>query len=148
MKTLRIFLLVVSLVGFLVSLVIHLLTLFRRAPVSEYWFVMPFLGAIVSWISAAYLSGVKTGRMGMVPTSEVVKGCPTWLKSADYFFFAYAGLVFLWVASIAVGIFHWSKVELPVVTAFLSFSAFSMMFYMGSFSMLFGKLFADTRDKS
>ena len=84
----------------------------------------------------------------MVLASEVVKGCPTWLKSADYFFFAYSGLVFLWVASIAVGILHWSKVELSVVTAFLFFSAFSMMFYLGSFSMLFGMLFADTRDKS
>ncbi|MGD0427859.1 MAG: hypothetical protein ABSC10_14165 [Candidatus Acidiferrales bacterium] len=148
MKTLRMCLLVLALVGFVVSLVIHLLTLFHREPASEYWFVMPFLGAMVSWISAAYLSGAKTGRMGMVLASEVVKGCPTWLKSADYFFFAYSGLVFLWVASIAVGILHWSKVELSVVTAFLFFSAFSMMFYLGSFSMLFGMLFADTRDKS
>ena len=133
-----------ALVGFLFSLIIHLLGLWGRAPSSEYWFVVPFLGALVSWISAAYLSGAKAGRMGLIPIGEVVKDCPTWLKRTNYFFFAYTGLIFLWVALRAPGIFHWRKVELSATAGFVVFSTFSMMFYAGSFSMLFGKLFGET----
>jgi hypothetical protein len=116
-----------------------------RAPSSEYWFVVPFLGAFLSWISAAYLSGAKAGRMALIPLSEVVKDCPTWLKRTNYFFFADTGLIFLWVALRAPGLLHWRKVELPVTAAFVFFSAFSMTFYVGSYSMLLGKLFGETR---
>jgi uncharacterized membrane protein len=141
MKRARTFFLMLALLGFLFSLVIHFLALRGRAPSSEYWFAVPFLGAFVSWISAAYLTGAKAGRMGLIPLNEVVKGCPTWLRRTNYFFFAYTGLIFFWVVLRALGILHWRKVELPVVTAYVVFSAFSMMFYVVSFSMLFGKLF-------
>jgi uncharacterized membrane protein len=145
MKTARKFFLLISLVGFLFSLIIHLLSLWDRAPSSEYWFVVPFLGAFVSWIAAAYLSGAKAGRMGLIPISEVVKDCPTWLKRINYFFCACTGLIFLWVTLRALGLFHWRKVELPAVATFVVFSTFSMMFYVDSFSMLFGKLCGETR---
>jgi hypothetical protein len=145
METARKFFLLISLVGFLFSLIIHLLSLWGRAPSSEYWFVVPFLGAFVSLIAAAYLSGAKAGRMGLISLSEVVKGCPTWLKRTNYFLFAYTGLIFFWAALRAPGIFHWRKVELPAITGFLFFSTLSMMFYVGSFSMLFGKLLARPR---
>lgn len=145
MKAARTFFLMLALVGFIFSLSIHLLALLGRAPSSEYWFVVPFLGAFVSWISAAYLSRAKAGRMASIPVSEVVKDCPTWLKRTNYFFFAYTGLIFLWVGLRAPGLFHWGKVELPTRTGFVIFSAFSMTFYVGSFSMLFGKLFGENR---
>ena len=145
MKAASTFFLMLALVGFLFSLIVHLLALWGRAPSSEYWFVVPFLGALMSWISAAYLSGAKAGRMAAVLVSEVVKDCPAWLKRTNYFFFAYAGLIFLWVALRAPGLFHWRRVELSTLTGFIVFSAFSMMFYVGSFSMLFGKLFGESR---
>src|SRR5882672_6284620 len=125
MKAARTFVLMLALVGFLFSLIIHLLALWGRAPSSESWFMVLFLGAFVSWISAAYLSGAKAGRMAGIPLSEVVKDCPDWLKRTDYFFFAYAGLIFLGFALRASGLFHWRKIELPVTTGFLFFSAFS-----------------------
>jgi hypothetical protein len=140
MKAARTFFLMLALVGFLFCLFIHLLALWGRAPSSEYWFVVPFIGALVSWVSAAYLSGAKAGRMGLIPISEVVKDCPTWLKRTNYFFFAYTGLIFLWVVLRAPGIFHWRKVELSATAGFVVFSTFSMMFYVGSFSMLLRKL--------
>ena len=145
MKTARTFFLMLALLGFLFSLIIHFLALRGRAPSSEYLFAVPFLGALVSWISAAYLTGAKAGRMGIIPLKEVVKDCPTWLRRTNYFFSVYAGLIFLSVALRAPGILHWRKVKLLVVTAFVVFSAFSMMFYVGSFSMLFGKLFGEDR---
>jgi hypothetical protein len=132
-------------VGFLFSSIIHLIALWGRAPSSESWYVVPFLGAFVLFVSAAYLSGAKPGRRGMIPSSEIVKGCPTWLKRKDYFFFAYMGLIFLWVALRAPRIFHWRKVELSATAGFAVFSAFSMTFYVSSFSMLFGKLFGENR---
>jgi hypothetical protein len=144
MKTARTIFLMLALVGFIFSLIIHLLALWGRAPSSEYWFVVPFLGAFVSWISAAYLSSAGTSRMARILVSEVVKDCPTWLKRTNYFFFAYTGLIFLCVALRAPGLFHWRKVEMPAVAGFVFFSAFSMLFYLGSFSMLFGKLFGKT----
>src|ERR1700730_4094682 len=98
MKTARTFFLLLALGGFFFSMVIHFLSLSRHAPSSEYWFIVPFLGAFISWIAAAYLSGAKAGRMGLIPSSEVVKGCPRWMKTAGYFFVGYTGLVFLWVA--------------------------------------------------
>jgi hypothetical protein len=143
MKAARTFFLMLALVGFRFSSIIHLLALWGGAPSSEYWFVVPFFGAFLSWISAAYLSGAKAGRMGLIPLSEVVKDCPTWLKRTNYFFFAYTGLIFLWVALRAPGLLHWRKVELPATAAFVFFSAFSMLFYVGSFSMLLGKLFGE-----
>jgi uncharacterized membrane protein len=145
MKAARTFFLMLALVGFLFSLIIHLLALRGGAPSSEYWFVVPFLGALVSWIAAAYLCGAKAGPRGRIPIGEVVKDCPTWLKRTNYFFFAYTGLIFLWVVLRAPGIFHWRKVELSAPTDFVFFSTFSMMFYASSFSMLFGKLFGETR---
>jgi len=145
MKLIRTLFLILALAGFLFSLVIHLSTLWGRAPSSEGWLVAPFLGALLSWIAAAYLSGAKAGRMAGIPFSEVVKDCPTWLKRTDYFFSAYAFLIFLALALRTLGVFHWKRVEFPLPAGFLFFSAFCMMFYAGSFSMLFGKLFGATR---
>lgn len=143
MKTARTFLLSLAVVGVLFSLIIHLLALWGRAPSSESWYAVLFLGAFVLFVSAAYLSGAKPGRMGMIPVSEIVKGCPTWLKRTEYFFSAYTGLICLWLALRVPGIFHWRKVELPTMTGFVIFSAFSLTFYASSFSMLFGKLFGE-----
>ncbi len=97
------------------------------------------------FVSAAYLGGAKPGRMGMVPFSEIVKGCPIWLKRAEYLFSAYMVLICLWVALRAPGIFHWRKVELSLTAGIAVFSAFAMSFYVSSFCMLFGKLFGDNR---
>jgi hypothetical protein len=144
MKRARTFFLMVAVVGFLFSLIIHLLALSGRAPSSESWYVVPFLGAFVAFVSAAYLSGAKAVSRGM-PTREIVKNCPTWLKRTEYFFSVYLGLILLWDALRVPGIFHWRKVELPPVAAFLGFSAFAMSFYVSSFSMLFGKLFGENR---
>lgn len=132
--------LTLSLAGFLSSLIIHLLALWGRSPSSESWLVTLFLGALLSWVAAAYLSGAKAGRMAAIPFSEVVKDCPTWLKRTDYFFSAYAALIFLGVALGTAGIF-----KLPLATGFLFLSAVCMIFYAGSFSMLFGKLFGAAR---
>jgi hypothetical protein len=134
-----------ALAGFLCSLVIHLSALWGRTPTSEGWLIVPFLGAFLSWIAAAYLSGAKAGRMAAIPFSEVVKDCPTWLKRTDYFFSAYAVLIVLGCALRSSGGFHWKQVELPVSAGFLFVSALCMMFYTGSFCMLFGKLFGTTR---
>jgi hypothetical protein len=144
MKTARLYFLILAVVGFLFSLMIHLLALWGRAPTSESWYVVPFLGAFVSFVLAAYLSGAKAVWRG-VPIREIVKNCPTWLKRTEYFFSAYLGLIFLWGALSAPGIFHWRKVELSATAGFLIFSAFSMTFYMSSFLMLFGKLFGENR---
>jgi hypothetical protein len=141
MKTARTVLLILAVVGVLFSLIIHLLALRGRVPSSESWYAALFLGALMLFVSAAYLSGAKPGRMGMIPVSEIVKGCPTWLKRTEYFFSAYTGLICLWLALRVPGIFHWRKVELPRMIGFVIFSAFSMTFYVSSFSMLFGKLF-------
>jgi hypothetical protein len=141
MKAARTFFLMLALVGFLFSLIVHLLELWGRAPSASGWLVAPFLGALLSWISAAYLSGAKTARMASIPFSEVVRGCPAWLKRTNYFSDAYVVLIFLWLALRTSGIFHWKTVELPVGAGFLFMSAVSMTFYVGSFSMLFGKLF-------
>jgi hypothetical protein len=45
MKTARTFFLMLALVGFIFSLITHLLALWDRASSSEYWFVVPFLAA-------------------------------------------------------------------------------------------------------
>src|SRR5277367_2895366 len=111
MKIIRILLLILSLVGFLCSLVIHLLALWGRTPSANAWLIAPFLGALFSWISAAYLSGAKAARMASIPFSEVVKDCPAWLKRTDYFFDAYVVLIFCWVALRTSGVFHWKQVE-------------------------------------
>ncbi len=145
MKLIRTLFLTLALVGFLCSLVIHLSALWGRTPSSEGWLIAPFLGALLSWIAAAYLSGAKAGRMAGIPLSEVVKDCPAWLKRTDYFFSAYAVLIVLGLALRTSGVFHWKQVELPVSAGFLFDSALCMMFYAGSFSMLFGKLFGATR---
>src|SRR5258708_26229061 len=133
MKTARTFFLMIALMGFLFSLIIHLLALGGHASSSESWVVVRFLGALVSFVSAGYLSGAKPGRIGMIPFSEIVKGCPTWLKRTEYFFSAYLGLIFLWIALKAPGIFHWRKVELPTIPGFVIFSAFTVSFYVSSF---------------
>lgn len=143
MKIIRILLLILSLVGFICSLVVHLLALWSRTP-SEGWLIAPFLGALFSWISAAYLSGAKAARMARIPFSEVVKDCPAWLKRTDYFFDAYVVLIFCWVAIRTSGVFQWKQVELPPGAGFLFLSAVCMTFYAGSFSMLFGKLYGAT----
>ena len=145
MKIAHTFFLMLALVGFIFSLFLHLLTLWGRAPSSEYWSVMPFLGALTSWISAAYLSGAKAGRLGLIALSEVVRDCPTWLKITNYFLFAYLGLILLCVVLRDPEIFHWRKVELSATAGFAVFSAFSMMFYVGSFSMLFKKPLEEAR---
>jgi hypothetical protein len=145
MKTARTFFLLFSLVGFAFSLVIHLLALTDRVPSSESWFVVPFLGALASFVSAGYLSGAKAGRMGL-PISEIVRGCPTWLRRTEYFFSAYLALVMVWLVSKSLGLFHWEKVEVPVTTAFVVFSAAAMSFYVSSFSMLFGKMFGENHE--
>ncbi len=145
MKTARASLLILAAVGVLFSLIIHLLALRGRVLSLESWCVVPFLGAFVLFVSAAYLSGAKTGRMGMIPFSEIVKGCPTWLKKTEYFFSIYLGLICLGLALKAPGIFHWRTVELPTITGFVICSAFSMTFYVSSFSMLFGNLLDENR---
>ena len=146
MKTTRTFALVLALAGFIFSLIIHLLALWRRLPSSESWWVVPFLGALALFVSAAYLSGVKPGRMGMVPVREIVRGCPNWLKRTQYFFSAYVVLTCLWIVVRASGvIFHWRKIELSFVTGIAVFSALAMSFYVSSFSILFGRLFGDNR---
>jgi hypothetical protein len=145
MKTTRTFFLILAAAGFLFSLIIHCLALWGRIPSSESWDVVPFLGAIVSFVSAANLSGARPARMGLIPQSEIVKGCPTWLKRTDYFFFAYVVLVLLWFVLRTPGILHGRKVDLPARDGFVIFSASSMTFYAGSFSMLFGKLFGGNR---
>jgi hypothetical protein len=147
MKRARTFFLMLAVVGFLFSLTIHLLALSGRAPSSETWYGVPLLGALVAFVSAAYLSGAKAAWRGM-PIAEIVKNCPTWLKRTEYFFSAYFGLSFLWVALRTPGIFHWRKVELPTMTGFVILSAFSMSFYVGAFSMLFGKLFGEDRTET
>jgi hypothetical protein len=141
MKTARTFFLILALVGFLFSFFIHLLVLSGRVPASDSWDVVPFLGSLVLFVSAAYLSGTKAVRMGLIPISAVVKDSPAWLKRIGYFSFAYAGLICVWVVLRTPGIFHWRKVELPATAGFVIFSAFAMAFYVSSFSMLFGKLF-------
>jgi len=148
MKTVRMFFLVLAVVGFLLASIIHLLALWSRPPSSKSWDVVLFLGAFVLFVSAAYLGGAKPGRMGIIPFSEIVRGCPTWLRRAEYFFSSYMVLICLWVAIRASGIFHWRKVELPLTLGIVVFSAFSMSFYMSSFSILFGKLFGDNRQNS
>jgi hypothetical protein len=145
MKTVRSFFLILAVVGFLISLIVHLLALWGRAPSSESWYLVPILGASVLFVSAGYLSGAKPGRLGMIPGSEIVKGCPTWLKRTEYFFSAYMGLICLWLILKVPGIFHWRKIELPAVAGFVLFSAFAMTFYVSSFSMLFGNLFGQNR---
>ena len=145
MKTARTFFLILALVGFLFSFIIHLLVLSGYAPTSDSWYVAPFLGAFVVFVSAAYLSGTKAVRMGLVPVSAIVKDCPTWLKTVGYFSLAYTGLICVWVVLRTPGIFHWRKVELPAAAGFVIFSAFAMSFYVSSFSMLFGKLFGEKR---
>jgi hypothetical protein len=147
MKRARTSFLMLAVVGFLFSLIMHLLALSGRAPSSESWYVVPFLGALVAFVSAAYLSGAKAGWRGM-PIGEIVKNCPTWLRRTEYFFSAYLGLSFLWVALKTPGIFHWRKVELPTMTGFVIVSALSMSFYVGAFSMLFGKLFGGNRTET
>jgi len=144
MKMARTFLLVVSFVGFAFSLVIHLLALSGHAPSSDSWYVIPFIGSFVAFVLAANLSGAKPGRMGMIPQSEVTKGCPQWLKKTDWFFFVYTFLALFWIALRNPGVFHWRKVALSQTDGFFIFSAFSMMFYVSSFSMLFGKLFGES----
>lgn len=145
MKLVRILFLILALAGFLCSFVIHLLVLRGHTPPSEDWLIAPFLGALLSWIAAAFLSGAKAGRMAGIPLSEVVKDCPTWLKRTYYFFSAYTVVIFLGFALTASGFFHWKQVQLPVSTGALFFSAFCMMFYAGSLSMLFGRLFGATQ---
>ena len=141
MKAARTFFLVLALVGFFFSFIVHLLGLWGRTPLASGWLVAPFLGALLSWISAACLSGAKSGRMASIPFKEVVKGCPAWLKRTNYLSDAYVVLIFLRLVLRTSGLFHWKKVELPAGAGFLFMSAVSMTFYVGSFSMLFGKLF-------
>jgi hypothetical protein len=145
MKIATSFFLILAVVGFLFSIIIHLLALSGRAPSSESWYAVPFLGAFVLFVSAGYLSGAKPGRLGMIPVSEIVKGCPTWLKRTEYFCSAYMGLICLWLVLKVPGIFHWKKIVLPAVAGFVFFSAFAITFYISSFSMLFGKLFGQNR---
>gem|GEM_PF-2178139 len=145
MKTARIFFLMLALVGFLFSFIIHLFVLSGRVPTSGFWEMVPFFGAFVLFVSAAYLSDTKAVRTGLIPISAIVKHCPTWLKRTEYFSFAYLGLICVWVALSPPVIFHWGKIELPARTGFVIFSAFAMSFYVSSFSMLFGKLFGERR---
>jgi hypothetical protein len=143
MKTARTLFLVLASIGFLFSFIIHLLLLSGHVPASDLWSVAPFLGALVSFASAAYLSGAKRGPMGAIPASAIVKDCPSWLKSAEYFFFAYSCVIFLWIA-----LFTWRKVELPAKTSFVLLSAVSMSFYVSSFLMLFWKLSGKSKDRT
>ena len=77
MKTARIFFLMLALVGFLFSFIIHLLVLSGRVPTSDLLDMVPLLGAFVLFVSAAYLSGTRAVRMGLIPISAIVKDCPT-----------------------------------------------------------------------
>jgi hypothetical protein len=97
MKIARSFFLILAAVGFLFSIIIHALALWGRAPSSESWNAVPFLGAMVVFVSAGYLGGVKPIRIGTISVSEIVKGCPTWLKRTEYFFSAYMALIGLWL---------------------------------------------------
>jgi hypothetical protein len=144
----RTFLIVLAFVGFAFSLTIHFLALSERIPSSEFWLVAAFVGSLVTFVLAAVLSGAKPGRMGMIPQSEVTKGCAQWLKRTDWFFFGYAGLVLVWTAIRSLGGFHWRKVELSDMASFLTFSAFSMTFYISSVSMLFGRLFGENNQST
>ena len=148
MKMARKFLLVLSFVGFTFSLAIHLLALSGRVPSSESWDVVPFIGSFVAFALAANLSGAKPGRMGMIPQSEITKGCPPWLRKTDGFFFAYMFLALFWIALRNPGVFHWRKVALSQTDRFFIISAFSMMFYVSSFSMLFGRLFGKSNQSA
>jgi len=87
----------------------------------------------------------KGGPDGEYPCQRGCQRLPNLAEKTNYFFFAYTGFIFLWVGLRAPGLFHWGKVELPTRTGFVIFSAFSMTFYVGSFSMLFGKLFGENR---
>ena len=148
MKMARTFLLVLSFVGFTFSLGIHLLALSGRVRSSESWYVVPFIGSFVAFVLAVNLSGAKPGRMGMIPQSKITKGCPPWLKKTDWFLFAYTFLAVLWIALRNPGVFHWRKVELSPTDGFFIFSAFSMMFYVSSFSMIFGRLFGESNQST
>ena len=141
MTTPRTVLLNFSALGFAFSLGVHFFSLAGHTPSSDSWLVLPFLGALVSFSSAGYLSGAKTGRMGTVPICEIVKGSPKWLKWTVYFFSAYLGLVLVWLVVRSSEVFRWRKVEMPTRMAFVVFSAFAVLFYVSSFSMLFGKMF-------
>lgn len=141
MKIARSFFLILAVVGFLFSIIIHALALSGRAPSSESWNTVPFLGAMVVFLSAGYLGGVKPIRIGMISVSEIVKGCPTWLKRTEYSFSAYMGLIGLWLVLKVLGVFHLRTID----AGFVFFSAFAMTFYISSFSILFGKLFGQNR---
>src|SRR5260370_42448704 len=93
MKKARIFFLMLALVGFLFSFIIHLLVLSGRVPSSDCLNMVLFLGAFVLFVSAAYLSGTRAVRMGLIAISEIVKDYPTWLTRTDAFFFAYLRLI-------------------------------------------------------
>ena len=60
----RTFLLVLSFVGFIFSLGIHLLALSGHVGSSESWYVVPFIGSVIAFVLAVNLSGAKPGRMG------------------------------------------------------------------------------------
>jgi hypothetical protein len=135
-------LLLAAVVGFMVSVGVHVLSLWGRASASEIWIVVPFLGAIASFVLAAFLSGVTLARRG-VPMREIVRQAPTWLQTGTYFFAVYLAIVMAWLLYRSFGISRWAKVELDARTGFVVFSAFSMDFYVNSAAMLFRKCFRE-----
>jgi hypothetical protein len=140
MKTLRQIWMLMAAVGFIFSLMIHVFALSGRAPQSDVWIALLFGGTFVLWIPGALLSGMKGGHMGAIPVGEIVRGCPKWLKKADYFLFSYAVLIFLWGILRHFGILHLREGRQPSPETFGIFSGWCMAFYAGVFSMLFGKL--------
>jgi hypothetical protein len=141
MKTTRIFLLLLAVAGFLFASIIHFSALWGRPFSSESWSTWSLLGALVLFVLVAYLGGARPGPRGMVPFSEIVKRCPTWLKRADYFIFVYGVLIFLWQTRV-LGV-HWRRVELSPIAGTAIESAFAMSFYVSSFCVLFGRPFGD-----
>jgi hypothetical protein len=120
--------------------IVNFLAILGHASLSTDWFMLLSVGALLSFVTASFLSNTEAGGRG-IPFGEVVKDCPIWLKRTNYVFLAYLALTLLSVTFRYPGALHWRKVEMSDFDGLIVLSAFAMDFYLAAFSMLFGKLF-------
>ena len=131
MDTLLLPLTVYAACGLVLSLAVHILSLFGIALGGNTLFTAVHLGIFPLWIPVV-LIGRKMAGGGQRRSDfwkAALSGCPAWMKYMTYFFLAYAILNFLWFTG------HASKDQHDDAVAH-GFSGYWMVFYSVGLAML------------
>jgi hypothetical protein len=137
LKTLYPFLLLSGL-GLLLSIVVHIAALTGVEILSNEYFFLLHGGIVVVWLPAVLVARRVTRQ---VPQAEfwnaALGGCPTWMRKAFYALFGYAILNFMLLLSRNIGQPKHTGTTLSDVWGF---SGHWMVFYAGAFCILYSAI--------